>query len=238
MDPAAPRVGRGLRLGPSLALKERRLHGLLAGRSPEEPALRQAVRDAQLLGSLELAGRPFSWDQVRGQGMAVPGEVEALRRAQGLAPDRAFSVDALRAWHAAARGGGSFREAEAPASAEGPAPAPARFVASRLAALEEWLSGPSGRELAPASAAALVLARLVEIRPFDDGNGRVSRLAASHVMVSGGQRPPILVGGDRPRLEDGLRAAFRLETEPLARLLQEAAERAVDVLIQSLQSGV
>ena len=98
------------------------------------------------------------------------------------------------------------------------------------------MAGESACELQPAQAAALVLARVVEIRPFADGNGRVSRLAASHVMVGGGLRPPILVGGDRPRLEACLRAAFRLDTEPLAALLQEASERCLDVMIQSLEA--
>ena len=73
----------------------------------------------------------------------------------------------------------------------------------------------SGQELRPAQAGALALARVVEVLPFEDGNGRVSRLAASQVMVRAGARPPILVKGDRPRLEAALQAAFRLDTEPL-----------------------
>ena len=81
------------------------------------------------------------------------------------------------------------------------------------------------------------MARIVEVLPFDDGNGRVARLAASHLMVRGGRRPPILVAGDGPRLVAALQAAFRLETEPLATLLDEASERAVDVMIQALEKG-
>ena len=42
-----------------------------------------------------------------------------------------------------------------------PAPAPAMFVKSRLALMEEWLEGASGRELPPAEAGALVLALTV-----------------------------------------------------------------------------
>jgi hypothetical protein len=53
-------------------------------------------------------------------------------------------------------------------------------------------------------------------------------------MVRAGARPPILVKGDRKRLEAALQAAFRLDTEPLARLLAEASARSVDVLIQAL----
>jgi hypothetical protein len=56
-------------------------------------------------------------------------------------------------------------------------------------------------------------------------------------MVRAGARPPILAGGDAPRLEAVLQSAFRLETEPLAVLLEEASERALDVMIQTLESG-
>jgi Fic family protein len=107
-------------------------------------------------------------------------------------------------------------------------------VAGRLELLDHWLGMDSFRELGPSSAAALCLARIVEILPWDDGNGRVSRLAASHVMVCAGLRPPILVKGDRPRLEASLQAAFRLDMAPLAALLEEASARAVEVMIQAL----
>ena len=42
------------------------------------------------------------------------------------------------------------------------------------------------------------------------------------------------MGDDAERLQAALHAAFQLETEPLARLLEAAAERALDVLIAAL----
>jgi Fic family protein len=105
------------------------------------------------------------------------------------------------------------------------------FIASRLAILEQWLAVESSRELKPAQAGALAMARIVEILPFAAGNGRVARLAASHLMVRAGARPPVLVGTDAVRLEASLRAAFQLSTEPLTSLLEEASERALDVMI-------
>ncbi|HSB60554.1 MAG TPA: Fic family protein, partial [Vicinamibacteria bacterium] len=101
--------------------------------------------------------------------------------------------------------------------------------------LEQWIDSESGRALKPAPLAALALARLIEILPFEDGNGRISRLAASHLMVRGGMRPPILARADGPRLVACLQAAFRLDTEPLCGLLVEASERSLDVMIQTLE---
>jgi Fic family protein len=108
-------------------------------------------------------------------------------------------------------------------------------VESRLQLLAEWLGSQSGLELQPARGGALALARIVEILPFEEANGRVARLAASHAMVKGGARPPVLVGADAARLDEALQAAFQLETEPLAALLEEASERALDVALQALE---
>jgi Fic family protein len=226
----------GLRLEPSRALKEKRLTTLLAGRPSGEQALQPVVRDAQLLGSLELSGFGFTWEEVRAA-PAAHAEILALRRAQQLVPAQApFSLQALLGWHAALSPDGSGYRTQERAREGGPAPAPPALVEGRLRLLEEWLGMESVRELRAAAAGALVLARIVEILPFDHGNGRVSRLAASHVMVRAGERPPILVKGDRPRLEAALQAAFRLDTEPLSHLLEEASARSLDVMIRALEA--
>ena len=165
-----------------------------------------------------------------GQG---PADVLALRRARAAVPaDAPFSLAAIRAWHNALAGPVGLRRRAR--ERDGVPPAPAERVEGRLATLAEWLEVAGPRDLAPDQAAAVALARLVEILPFHDANGRVSRLAASHLMVRGGMRPPILVAGDAPRLRAALESAFRLETEPLVGLLVEASGRALDVLVQTL----
>jgi len=194
------------------------------------------VEDAQLLGSLELAGFDVTWAEVRearasGSG---PQAVLAQRRALSAVPPTApLGLSALLAWHAAIEGPVGLRRGPRPR--DGQPTAPPELVESRLALLETWLGSRSGQDLRPEQAAALAMARIVEVLPFDDANGRVARLAASHLMVQGGSRPPILVAGDGPRLNSALEAAFRLETEALATLLDEASRRAIDVMIQALE---
>jgi hypothetical protein len=228
-----------LRLEPSAAVREKRLERLLVerGLGPDDPGLAGIVEDAQLLGSLELAGLRFTWDEVRSSRVAGEGppEVLALRRAlAAVPPDAPFSLAAIRAWHEALAGPVGLRTGAR--ERDGAPPAPAELVEDRLATLALWLEVAGPRDLAPEQAAAVALARLVEILPFDDANGRVSRLAASHRMVRGGMRPPILVAGDAPRLRAALEAAFRLETGPLTALLAEASGRALDVMIQTLSA--
>jgi hypothetical protein len=54
-------------------------------------------------------------------------------------------------------------------------------------------------------------------------------------MVRAGARPPVLIGEDRPRLVEALQSAFQLQTAALASLLDAAAERALDVMIRTLE---
>jgi hypothetical protein len=227
-----------VRLGTSAAPKQRRLERLVAEKGASMARLDEVVADAQALGSLELAGYSFGWAEVRAarRGEAAPAPIGRLQRAQrAVAREAALDAPALLLWHQAvtetSRG---FRSREL-AREGGPPPAPAGFVESRVRLLGEWLGSPSGQELQPVRVAALALARIVEILPFHEANGRVARLAASHAMVRGGARPPVLVGGDRARLEQALQAAFQLETEPLSALLEEASERALDVALQALE---
>ncbi len=230
-------MSSGLHLQPSAAVREKRLAALLEQRGlrADDPGLAAIVEDAQLLGSLELAGFRFAWEEVRssrssGEG---PADLVSLRRARAAVPsDAPLTVEAIRTWHAAIAGPVGFRRAER--DREGAPPSPAGLVASRLATLAEWLETAGTRDLRPEQAAALALARIVEVLPFDDANGRMSRLAASHLMVRGGLRPPILVAGDAARLRAAIEAAFRLETEALVVLLLEASGRAAEVMIQSL----
>jgi Fic/DOC family len=217
---------RGLRLAPSAAVKEKRLAALLAGRDAAGLALQAAVVAAQVRGSLELSGLAASPE--------APALEAALHRASSAVDPKApLTVDAILAWQTALTGGGEFRR-QTRERADGPPPAPPEFIPSRLAVLESWMAADSARELKPAQQGALALARIVEILPFDRANGMLARLAASHLMVRAGTRRPILVGTDAARLREALTAAYQLETEPLSRLLDDAAERALDVLIAAL----
>jgi hypothetical protein len=214
-----------VRLTFSPGLKEKRLASLLEGREAEGPRLAAAVWHAQAAGSLALAG-------IDPSGEAVERLVRAQSAVKAEAP---FTVSAVLTWHRTATGSEAGLRTTERTRDGGPPPAPAQFVAMRLQNLEEWLNVGSGAELKPAQQGALALARIVEILPFDDGNGRVARLAASHVMVRAGARAPVWMAEDRPRLIQSLQAAFQLRTEPLAALLDEAAERALDLMIRALE---
>jgi hypothetical protein len=222
----------------SEALRERQLSRLLAGRPPSE-ALLDVVRDAQVLGSLELSGFRITWEELRGSGQVpVPEAAARMRSAlRAVRADSPLGVGALLAWHDALLGGSGLRRQPA-SDRNGASPAPPERIAERLANLGEWLETEAGRALAPARRGALALARVVEIRPFDDANARIARLAASHAMERAGSRPPIFVLADAPRLAGALAAAFGFDTGPLCALLEEAAGRATSVMVQAIERGL
>jgi hypothetical protein len=188
------------------------------------------VERAQIFGSLELAGITGPSDQL----VASHAALHRARRA--VAADARFGGEALLSWHQALIGTRAWRQT--PRERVGTAvPTPPEWIAERVDLLAEWIGSESGRALPAAAAGALVLARLLEILPFEDGNGRISRLAASHVMVQAGAAAPILEGRDAQRLETAVQAAFRLETAALAELLEEASARATRLAQQAGDGG-
>lgn len=215
-----------LRLAPSTAAKERRLRALLGPDGALPGSAVADLRDAVALGSLELSGFRFSWNDVTAdrRGEALPAEVAALKRAQAAVPaDAPLDLNAFAAWGEALTGGGRFRSPE---------------VEARIRLLADWLQAPAMKDLSPSRQGAFTLARVTEIRPLDDGNRRLARLAAAHAMVAAGGRAPVLVGADGDRLGHAVEEAVALSTEGLVGLLDEAAARALDVLLQSVGQGL
>src|SRR5688572_8435249 len=91
---------RRLQVTTSAAVKEKRLHALLAGRDPASPELAAAVRDAQLAGSLELAGLAAG----------APAQSLLLAAWRAVPQEAPFTVSTVVAWHRALiPGGGAFR---------------------------------------------------------------------------------------------------------------------------------
>lgn len=235
--PALP--GPFLRLTPSAAAREKRLEALLAGRDARALGLDEKVEDAELAGSLALSGIAATEAHLAAARRGEPGApaaAAALLRARAAVPhDTPITVAALLAWHRALLGEGGLRR-EPLRREGGTEPAPPERIATRLAVFEEAMNGDSGRQLKATEQGALAMARILEIAPFPRGNGRVARLAASHLVFRAGARRPVLRASDRERLEAALVAAYRIHTEPLVTLLAEASGRALDVMIAALEA--
>lgn len=220
-----------------VGLKEERLRQKLAAHSGLESDLERILVRAEGVGSLALSGRLVRPEDVEAAlvGAAASDDVVrwlAARRA--VEPGTPFSVAALLRWHGALLGRAGVFRREALLDRSG---APPALIEERLGSLAEWLAAPSGSDLGPAARGALVLARIVEIAPFDEGDGLIARIAAGHVMAQAGVRRPILQKEDESRLASALAAACRLDTGPLVALLEEATDRALDLMLARLDDA-
>ncbi|MFY9611641.1 MAG: Fic family protein [Blastocatellia bacterium] len=115
-------------------------------------------------------------------------------------------------------------------------PTPEQAGATRLLATLEslchWFTAESFAELHPAEQASIVLLRLLELKPFDEGNTRTA-LAVSSLYTLRSQLPPIII---RPEMQAAYRAALnegvKMNTKPMVDLVAEALVRTVRELVE------
>lgn len=87
-----------------------------------------------------------------------------------------------------------------------------------------WFAAGSFLELHPAEQAALVLLRLLEIRPFEHSNDRAAVLAGS-LFTLRRALPPIIVGPElEPRFRAAIEEGLSISTRPMVELIAEALE--------------
>jgi len=70
-------------------------------------------------------------------------------------------------------------------------------------------------------------ARLEQIHPFRDGNGRAGRLATNLLLVRHGYPPAVIYKRDRTRYLNALRSADRGDPGPLAEIFARAVTDAI-----------
>jgi Fic family protein len=115
-------------------------------------------------------------------------------------------------------------------------PPPEQGAATRLTARLEtichWFTAESFAELHPAEQASIVLLRLIDLKPFDEGNTRTA-LAASSLFALRSQLPPIII---KPEMQEAYRAALsegvKMNTKPMVDLIAEALVITVGEMVE------
>jgi len=95
----------------------------------------------------------------------------------------------------------------------------------------QWFSADSFAELHPIEQAGIVLLRLIELRPFDEGNEKTALVAASLFTLRSGL-PPIIIGVEaQPAYRAALNEGIRMNTKPMVELMAESVERSLGLMI-------
>ncbi|MBA2257473.1 MAG: Fic family protein [Acidobacteria bacterium] len=197
-----------------------------------------AARDASISGSTGIEGNPLDPDQVADvlAGAAVDAdaahirEVENYNRALNLArdaamrPDFEWSHDFVHLINATVMEGlprdtrGNYRGPGEEISVgvfEGPSPL---LVPSLMDELIVWLRAQDATT--PLVRSALLHLNLIAIHPFNDGNGRTSRILAAVEIVRDGVRSPELISIEaylrrhREEYIDALRTTLGMSYDP------------------------
>jgi Fic family protein len=95
----------------------------------------------------------------------------------------------------------------------------------------QWFSADSFAELHPIEQAGIVLLRLIDLRPFDQGNEQTALVAASLFTLRSGL-PPIIIGVEmQPAYRAALNEGIRMNTKPMVELIAESIEKTLDQMI-------
>jgi Fic family protein len=218
---------------------------------PPSAALRDAfaqLRIEEIAGSARLAGAHLDLVEVKAlldRGRALGGHrLEEYLVVRGYAAASAWAVrrgtrpativaEDLRTLHRLALAGisddaGAWRTRNLPALADGTVPPPHWMVPFET---ETTVGRLALGDADPAPLAfARAIARLVRLRPFATGNGRVARLAANLLAFRRGFPPIALDARARRAYVAALRAADAGEVVPLARVVGRALARGIERL--------
>ncbi len=105
---------------------------------------------------------------------------------------------------------------------------------AKMQELMEWLqSEETSPTVIPVSLAALLHYRFVRIHPFDDGNGRVSRLLMNYVLLRNNFPPVIIKSADKAKYLRALNLADTGDTEAFVRYIAEQLVWSLELSIKA-----
>jgi len=110
-------------------------------------------------------------------------------------------------------------------------------VTARINAFCEWTAADSFRELNALEQAAIIVLRLLEIRPFEEGNLAAAIGAASLFTIRAGWPPIIISELLRPRFNPAVGEGLKMNTRPLVDLLAESLYESLDSWIRFVKQS-
>ena len=113
-------------------------------------------------------------------------------------------------------------------------PPEAISVPSEMDKLIKWFRKNDGH-LHPIELAALIHHKFVNIHPFFDGNGRVSRLIMNVILLREGYPLSVVLKNDRKKYYDTLAKADEGDYTSFVRMMAQSVERSLDIYLKVLR---
>ena len=107
-------------------------------------------------------------------------------------------------------------------------------VPSEMDNLIKWFR-KNARDLHAIELAALIHHKFVNIHPFFDGNGRVSRLIMNVILLREGYPLSVVLKNDRKRYYDTLAKADEGDYTSFVRMMAQSVERSLDIYLKVLR---
>lgn len=113
-------------------------------------------------------------------------------------------------------------------------PPSAYEIPDQMKQLLEWLNN-NPEELRPIEQAAVFHHKLVSIHPFDDGNGRVSRLLMNLLLINNGYTLTVIKKVDRKKYYDTLHKADNGNLKPFVNFIARCVEQSLDIYLSAIE---
>jgi len=118
---------------------------------------------------------------------------------------------------------GRFREQELQPSG-GHEPTDVELIAPVVENVWQWFRSDSFMEMHEVERTALMLIKLIDIHPFDCGNGKTVRLVSNFFLLKGGYPPAIIEAARSAEYAAAAAQALRLHTQPMVDLIVAAVD--------------
>ncbi len=129
---------------------------------------------------------------------------------------------------------GNYRNSQVYIEGSDYLPPPAFEVPTLMKALLQWLK-KNPDELRPIEIAAVFHYKFVSIHPFDDGNGRVTRLVMNLLLIKHGYPFSLIRNYDRRRYYDTLRKADRGDLKPFVNFIARCVEESLHLYLSAIE---
>ena len=97
---------------------------------------------------------------------------------------------------------------------------------------QSWAAADSFRDLNALEQAAIIILRLLEIRPFEEGNVAAALGASSLATMRAGWPPIVISVAIRPRFNPAVKEGIKMNTRPMVDLLAESIYETLDSMIK------